>query len=185
MAAHQRESSTCIPAPGKNEPKVVKDAEVALAAVIEEGRVLAASGSFEDQERNAAERKEAEAAVKRARAESKADKRAIKELAASSMSAASWTQSVAAVIGGGDDARFAKAEDGTVEHRLAAETVGLVSAEAFRERREALEAEEATKREREAEEEAEAAKRRLEKKKEKKRKREQQERRGLSFVEDD
>ena len=73
--------------------------------------------------------------------------------------------------------RFAKAEE-NVEHRLAQQTVGLVTAEDFRSKREAIETEEAGKREREEEE-------RLRKKQKKKAKREQQERRGLSFVEDE
>ena len=85
-----------------------------------------------------------------------------------------WPSS--ALQGRGDD-RFARAEE-NIEHRLAQQTVGLVSAEAFREKREAVEAEEAGKRERE-----EAA--RLQRKQAKKAKREQQEKRGLSFVEED
>ena len=56
--------------------------------------------------------------------------------------------------------------------------MGLVSAEAFREKREALEAETASKRAREEEEQ-------LKRKKAKKKKLEQQQRRGLSFAEDD
>ena len=178
MAAHQRESSSCVPAPSKgNAPKAVRMAEERLAEIIEEGQRLQTTGSFEEVEGNVARRKEAELALKRARDDGKAEKRAIKELAASSMSAAAWTSSLSSAISGDGDQRFERADEG-VDSALAARTVGLVSAEAFRERREAVEAEAAGKRERE---EAE----RLERKQAKKKKREQQERRGLSFVEDD
>ena len=136
------------------------------------------SGSFEEIEKNVAQRKEAEQALKRARAEASSEKRAIKDLAANSMSAAAWTASLSTALnGGGDDGRFSKAED-SVEQALAAQTVGLVSAEAFREKRQALEEEAAQKRQREEEE-------RVQRKAAKKAKKEKQERRGLSFVEDD
>ena len=127
----------------------------------------------------AARRKEAEQALKQARAETKAEKRQIKDLAAASMSAASWTASIASALDGDGDGggRFATAGS-DVEQQLAARTVGLVSAGAFREKREALEAEEARKRERERED-------RLQRKQAKKAKREQQERRGLSFADDE
>ena len=178
MEAHKRESSSCVPAPSKgNAPKAVRDAEERLRDVIEEGQRLAVHGSFEEVERNTADRKEAEQALKRARSESKSEKRAIKDLAAASMSAAAWTSSLTSALDGGGDDRFAKAED-NVEQQLAAQTVGLVSAEAFREKREALEAETASKRAREEEEQ-------LKRKKAKKKKLEQQQRRGLSFAEDD
>ena len=179
MEAHQRESSTCVPVQSKaNAPKAVRDAEERLRTVIEEGHRLASSGSYEEVERNSAERKEAEQALKVVRNQSKSEKRFIKDLAASSMSAAAWTSTLSSALnGGGDDGRFAKADE-SVEHELAAQTVGLVSASSFREKREALEAEAATKREREEQE-------RAERKQKKKQKREQQERRGLSFAEDD
>jgi FtsZ-binding cell division protein ZapB len=90
---------------------------------------------------------------------------------------AAGTSTLSSALDGGGDGRFAKAEE-NVEQALAAQTVGLVSAEDFRERREAIEAESAGKREREERE-------RRERKQAKKAKREQQERRGLSFVEDD
>ena len=103
-----------------------------------------------------------------ARKDSKADKKAIKQLAANSMSAASWTQGV---LDG--DSKYVRAEEG-VEQRLAASTVGLVTADQFREKRLALE---------EEAQEAEEAQRR--RRQAKKAKREQEQRRGLSFVEDD
>ena len=177
MAAHQRESQSCMPPPSKgNAPKAVKDAEEHLAAIIEEGQRLQMSGSYEEVERNTAKRKEAEQALKRARSECKAEKRQIKDLAAASMSAAAWTSTLSSALDGGGDGRFAKAEE-HVEHALAARTVGLVSAEDFAKRREAVEAETAGKREREEQE-------RLERKQAKKAKREQKERSRLSFEED-
>jgi hypothetical protein len=86
---------------------------------------------------------------------------------------------------GGEEARFDRAEGGMVEQALAAQTVGLVTSAEFRERREALEAEEAARGVREEEAERKAAQHRLEKKRARKRQREEQERRGLSFVEED
>ena len=178
MAAHQRESSSCIPPPSKgNVPKALKDAEEHLRELIEEGHRLQVSGSHDEIERNTAKRREAEQAVRRIRSECKEQKREIKDLAAKSMSAAAWTSSLSSALDGSGDDRFAKAEE-NVEHRLAAQTVGLGSAEDFKSKREAIEMEEAGKRERE---EAEAKQR----KKAKKAKREQQERERLSFVEDD
>ena len=178
MEAHKRESQSCVPPPSKgNAPKQVKDAEDRLRDIIDEGHRLASSGSFEDIEANAAARREAEQTLKRVRNECKAEKRAIKDLAAASMSAAAWTSNLSSALSGGGDDRFAKAEE-NVEHRLAQQTVGLVSAEDFRSKRVAIEAEEAGKREREEEE-------RRQRKKAKKAQREQQERKGLSFVEDD
>ena len=180
MAAHQRESSTCIAPPSKHAPKAVKDAEERLHAIIAEGQRLISSGSFEEREKNDAERRAAEQALKNARVESKAEKRAIKDLAAASMSAASWTSTLSSALGGDGDSRFSKAEE-DVERQLAERTVGLVSAGDFRERREAIEAEEAAKAGKREREEAE----RLEKKAAKKAKREKQEKAKLSFEEDD
>lgn len=182
MTAHQRESSTCAPAlKSKNPTPNVKEAEESLAAAIEEGRRLETLGSFEDVEKAARSRREAELRLKQARSDSKAEKRQIRELAASSLSAASWTKAVL----GGEEARFDRAEGGMVEQALAAQTVGLVTSAEFRERREALEAEEAARGVREEEAERKAAQHRLEKKRARKRQREEQERRGLSFVEED
>lgn len=175
MLAHRRESESCVPPLGtdKNAPHAVKQAEAALQEVIEEGNRLKVSGSFDEIQNHTRRRAEAEQALKRARNESKAEKRAIKDLAVASMSAANWTQAVL----GGESERFSRGED-AVEQRLAQETVGLVSSADFRERREQLETEAAERKVREVE----AAQKR---KQEKKRKREQQQRRGLSFTEDE
>ena len=181
MAAHQRESSSCVPAPSKgNAPKAVKDAEARLAEVIEEGRKLQTAGSLAEQERNAEERKQAEQALKRVRAESKSEKRQIKELAAASMSTAAWTSSLTSALDGGGNDRFSRAED-NLEHRLAQQTVGLVKAEDFRRKREAIEEEEAGKADK-AEREEEA---RRDKLAAKRAKRQQQERMKLSFADDE
>ena len=178
LAAHKRESSSCIPQPSKGHaPKAVRDAEERLREVIEEGHRLHAHGSFESIERNTKERVQAEQALKSARSESKAEKRQIKDLAAKSMSTAAWTSSLSSALEGGGDDRFSRAED-NLEHRLAQQTVGLVKADDFRRKREAIEEEEAGKAERE--EEAKKAKKAA-----KKAKREQQERQGLSFEDED
>ena len=180
MSAHQRESQSCYPKAGKSDSSVVKALEARLASVIAEGKALGSgSGTFEQTERNAAERVEVEQLLKQARKDSKADKKAIKQLAANSMSAASWTQGV---LDGHN--KYVRAEEG-VEHRLAAETIGLVTADQFREKRMALEEEALEKRQREeaAAREADEVQRR--RRQAKKAKREQEERRCLSFVDDD
>ena len=143
-------ATTCIAPPSKHAPKAVKDAEERLHAIIAEGQRLISSGSFEEREKNDAARRAAEQALKNARVESKAEKRAIKDLAAASMSAASWTSTLSSALGGDGDSRFSKAEE-DVERQLAERTVGLVSAGDFRERRktEAEQAAKAGKRERE------------------------------------
>ena len=119
--------------------------------------------------------------MKQARKETKAEKQAIKDLAAASMSAAGWTQALL----DGEETRFAKAESNAVEQRLSAETVGLVSASDFREKRAALEAEATEKRVREEQEARDAVVEKQQRKKQKRQQREREERRGLSFVEDD
>ena len=188
MAAHKRESSSCSllsgGAPSKNAPAAVKKAEEALAEIIADGHRLQAAGTFEELEQHAVKRKEAEQAVKKARSESKAEKAAIKQLAANSMSAANWTSCLTSALdGNADDGRFSKGES-AIEERLASETVGLVTSAQFKEKREALAAEGARKREEEARAESEARAERARKKQEKKRKREAAERRGLSFAEE-
>ena len=186
QVAHQRESSTCVAKPSRNAPPGVRKAEAEVMEAIEEGRRLQANGTFEEIEQNACRRKEAEAALKQARGAIKREKQAIKDLAAASMSAANWTGSLASALTSGDaDAtRFDKGDD-TVDERLAAATVGLVSAEEFREKRESLEA--AAARERAAVDQArrDAEANRARKKLEKKRKREQEQKRGLSFEDGD
>lgn len=175
LAAHKRDSSTCAPQVTKGASSAVQRAEKRVADIIAEGRRH--DLTFEELERNGRDRKEAEQVLKQARTESKQEKRAIKEMAAASQSAAGWTSALLA----GEEARFAKAEEGAVDARLAKETVGFVTAAAFREKREALQAEEAGKAARqEAEAQAEVAAR-AERKAHKKRKREEQQRRGLSF----
>ena len=179
MVAHQRESQSCFPKAGRSDSEKVKRLEARLAAVIAEGKALGEGrGTFEESEKNVAERAEVERQLKQARKDTKADKQAIKQLAQDSLSA-SWTQGV---LDG--DAKYVKGEDG-IESKLAAETIGLVTADQFREKKKALEAEAAEKRCREAEEAAGAAAAQRKRKEAKRAKREQQERRGLSFVEDD
>lgn len=182
MSAHQRESQSCRPKLGRDESATVKALEERLASVIAEGKTIGlSSGSYEQSQRNEAERAELERQLKQARKDQKADKRAIKELASKSMSAASWTQGVLE-----GDARYAKASESGVEARLAAETIGLVTADAFRQKREALEAEDVAKRRREEDEERNAAEAERKRKAARKAKREREERRGLSFdVEED
>ena len=180
MSAHQRESQQCHPRSGQGESSSVKMLEAKLADVIAEGKKLGmGSGTFDESEKNAALRKVVESELKSARKDSKADKRAIKELAQSSMSAASWTQGV---LDG--DAKYVKGESG-LEQQLAADTVGLVTAEQFRERREKLETAAAEKRGREESDGQEAVEQARKRRQAKKAKREQQERRGLSFEEDE
>jgi hypothetical protein len=181
MAAHQRESQHCVPKT-KGATGKVAQLEGQLRDIIEHGRRLAAGkgGSFDEVQANLKARDEAEAALKAARQSSKDEKALVKNLAQKSMSAADWTQ---ALLEG--DARFSQAEEGVVEQRLAAETVGLVSSAAFRQKREELESEALSKRKRE--EDAERATRldADKRKKEKKLKREREQTRGLSFVADD
>ena len=132
----------------------------------------------------APERAEVEEELKRARKESKAEKTMVKTLAQESLSAASWTQSLASAFSGDGDQRFARGDD-SLDQRLASETVGLVTAGAFREKRLALEAEVVAKREREEEIERERAAAEKQRRREKKQKREAQQRKGLSFEEVD
>ena len=172
MSAHQRESQSCRPQASRSDSTSVKALEAKLASVVAEGKALGmGSGTFEQSEKNAALQKELEKQLRQARRDSKADKQAIRQLAQNSMSAASWTQGV---LDG--DSKYVKGESG-VEQRLAAETVGLVTADQFREKRERLESEEADERD--------AAEKEKQRRRAKKAKREQQERRGLSFVEDE
>lgn len=178
MSAHQRESQACTPRSGPGDSSTVKALEAQLVVVIAEGKKLGTGGcTFDESEKNAALRREVERSLKEARRDSKADKRAIKQLAESSMSAASWTQGV---LDG--DAKYVKGESG-LEAQLAADTVGLVTAEQFRERREKLEVDAVEKRGREEEEEREAVEQTRKRRQAKKAKREQQQRRGLSFEE--
>ena len=180
MSAHQRESQSCRPQANRSDSTSVKALEAKLASVVAEGKALGmGSGTFEQSEKNAALQKELEKQLREARRDSKADKQAIRQLAQNSMSAASWTQGV---LDG--DSKYVKGEAG-VEQRLAAETVGLVTADQFREKRERLESEEAEKRQREEADERDAAEKEKQRRRAKKAKREQQERRGLSFVEDE
>jgi hypothetical protein len=184
MAAHQRESTTCVGAPSKNAPEAVRKAEAALLEAVEEEKRVHAEGNYEAIEAHAVKRKQAEAAVKNARAEAKQEKQKIKNLAAASMSAANWTASLTSALDGNSEAgRFSKG-DSAIEEKLATATVGLVTAEAFREKRVALEAEVEQRRQEEEEGARLAEAQRARKKQEKKRKREQAERRGLSFEEE-
>jgi hypothetical protein len=174
MAAHQLESSTCIPPVSAHAPKAIKDAEAALRAVVLEGQRLHANGTFEEIERNAKHRAEAAQALKSARLDAKSEKQNIRDLASASMSAAGWTQALRE----GESARFAKATLPAVDQKLAAATVGLVSSSDFRQKREILVAEEEHK----ILHAEEAAR---ERKRAKKQKLEMQQRRGLSFEEHD
>ena len=133
MAAHQRESSSCYPLTASaSAPKAVRDAEEQLRAAIDESKRLAAGGgSFEEQERAVRERSSAVLALKRARQESRDAKKEIRDIAQASMSAQGWTDALRA----GEEARFARAEGDAVESRLASETIGLVSASAFKQKR--------------------------------------------------
>ena len=186
LASHKRESSKCIAAPSRGEASSdVRKAEAELAEVMTMGQNL--HGSFEEIEQHLARRREAELSVKRARSESKAQKVAIKEMAAASMSAANWTASVASAISGeseGSSSRFSKGEC-SLEGRFATETVGLLGATAFREKREALEREAEKELDRKAQAEHEADVQRVKRKQDKKRKREAKEKRGLSFAVDE
>ena len=179
---HQRESDKCRGGVSAHDSQEVKRLHTKVQALVDEGKKLGTGGgSFEATQQNARDVDEAEAALKQARTDSKADKKAVKKLAHESMSAANWT---AAVLSG-EEARFARAEEGSVESQLAAQTVGFVSAADFREKREAIEREEATKREREAAAEVEAAAAAKRRRKERKLQAERTERRGLSFTEED
>ena len=179
---HQRESDKCRPGASASDSQEVKRLHGKLQALLDEGRALGQGhGSFEATQQNARDVEAAETALKQARRDSKADKKAVKALARESMSAANWTQAVLS----GEDARFSRAEEGSVESELAAQTVGLVSTADFRERRAAIERDAATKREREAEAEVQAAAAQRRRKKERKLQNERAERRGLSFTEED
>lgn len=181
MAAHKRESQHCVPTT-KGAIGKVAQLEAKLKEIIGHGRRLGAGqgGSFEEVQANLKARDEAEAELKAARQSSKDEKVLVKNLAQKSMSAAGWTQ---ALLEG--DARFSQAEEGMVEQRLAAETVGLVSSAAFRQKREELESEAISKRKREEEDERATRSDADQRKKEKKLKREREQKRGLSFVADD
>ena len=182
MAAHQRESSSCYPATSSTTaPKEIRDAEAALRDACEEAKRLAAGGSFEDIESCAKAKAAAVKALKLARQQSRQDKKDIRELAQASLSAAGWTQALL----DGEEARFAKAEAEAIEGRLAAETVGLVSASAFREKRAMLEADAADQQERRERKEAEAVLEQRQRKRAKKQQQEREQKRGLSFVEED
>ena len=181
LAAHQRESYRCIPVSNPRAPPAVKEAEAALRLVMEEGQRLEGSGSLEEIERNTAARAVALQELKRVRQLQRSEKAEIKRLAQSSMSAEGWTQALL----NGESARFASAETNAVETKLAAETYGLVTASEFREKRETIEAEAASKRERDAAAERDAAEDRKRAKKAKKQERERMEKRGLSFDQED
>jgi hypothetical protein len=180
MRAHQRESESCFAQSGKGESSAVTALAERLRKLIDEGRKLGTgTGTFEDTQRNAKERAQVEAQLKQARKETKREKQAVKDLAAASMSAANWTQHILQ-----GDSRFSKGE-ASVEHRLAQETVGLVTSSEFKAKKEALEAE-AVRKEREDEERA-AAKRaaaEVERKARKKRQRQEQASK-LSFADED
>ena len=182
MAAHQRESSSCYPLTASaSAPKAVRDAEEQLRAAIDESKRLAAGGgSFEEQERAVRERSSAVLALKRARQESRDAKKEIRDIAQASMSAQGWTDALRA----GEEARFARAEGDAVESRLASETIGLVSASAFKQKRAEIEAEREAQREREEQQVQEAALAQQQRKRAKKQQREREQRRGLSFDED-
>lgn len=185
LMAHQRESDSCRPRVGAGEAPRIKALDEKVQELIEEGNRLATrGGSYEETERNARERAQAEEALKQARKDSKAEKQQVKALAMESLSAASWTQSLASAFAGDGDPRFARGDD-SLDQRLASETVGLVSGQAFREKRLALEAEASAKRAREEEEERERAATEQQRKREKKQRREKQQRQGLSFEEVD
>ena len=93
MRAHQRESQSCYPTSGKGESSTIKKLEEKLRTLIGHGRALGTgNGTFEETQRNAAERVKVEAELKQARKETKHDKQAVKDLAQASMSAANWTQ---------------------------------------------------------------------------------------------
>lgn len=129
---------------------------------------------------NLRQRQETEAALKAARKNTKDEKKLVKNLAKKSMSVEGWTQ---ALLDG--DARFSCAQEGLVEERLTAQTVGLVSGAAFRQKREQLEAEAARKRAHEEDKEQEKKSALHMKNKQRKLKREQEQKRTLSFTDDD
>lgn len=179
MSAHQRESEQCAPRGSAGESAGVQKLFAEVTRLIDEGKRLAHEGSFEEKERNEKERMEAEKTLKEARIQAGKDTKNIKKLAKASMSAKGWTQALLE----GDD-RFARGDE-SIDQRLAQETKGLFRSSEFREKREALEAEAGKKREREEEEEKARLLLQKQVKQAKKAKREQQQRRGLSFVEDD
>lgn len=136
MRSHQRESQSCYPTSGKGESNAIKALDEKLRSLIDEGRRLGTTGgSFEETQRNEAERQKVEHELKNARKEHRNEKQAVKDLAKASMSAANWTQVLLA-----GDQRFSKGEE-SVEGRLAQQTVGLVTSSEFREIRASLEAE--------------------------------------------
>mmetsp|Transcript_5874 Transcript_5874/g.9856 ORF Transcript_5874/g.9856 Transcript_5874/m.9856 type:complete len:202 (+) Transcript_5874:286-891(+) len=177
---HQREADSCRLTAGSSDSQLVKQLDEKLQRVIEAGRSLGlGSGSFEETQRNNAEREELEAALRNARCESKNEGKRIKELACKSMDTSNWTK---ALLDG--DQRFSKSEE-LLEARLAQETVGLVSTTAFREKRENLEKEDCEKHKRERENLEKEAAALKEQRKARKKQHEKQQRRGLSFDEID
>uniref|UniRef100_A0A7S0L2F9 Uncharacterized protein n=1 Tax=Coccolithus braarudii TaxID=221442 RepID=A0A7S0L2F9_9EUKA len=179
IRAHQRESESCRAKIGDSkESQDIKALEARVTRLIEDGRRLGTVGcSFEESERNARERKEAEDALKAARRHSKAEKKEVKKLARDSMSAANWTQ---ALLKG--DERFTKADD-SIETRLAQHTVGLQTSASFRLKREEVEGEVVAKRAREEESARQTALAAEMKKKARKIKHEKMQRSMLSFDE--
>lgn len=181
LKAHQRESESCRPRIGAGESSKIKELDNRLQFIIAEGRRISSEGgSFEEIEKNAKQRKAAEDALKEARDETKAEKKMLRALAEESLSASSWTESLKSAVCGEGDARFERGDD-AIDQKLAQETVGLVSAAAFREKRLAVEAQILAKHsyDKEAQLQREVDEKR--KRREKKRKREQEQRRGLSF----
>mgnify|MGYP003684450071 CR=1 FL=1 len=180
IAAHQRDSSHCVPKT-KGAVGEVARLEAQLQQLTDEGRRLeAGKGSYEEVQANLRQRQETEAALKAARKNTKDEKKLVKNLAKKSMSVEGWTQ---ALLDG--DARFSCAQEGLVEERLTAQTVGLVSGAAFRQKREQLEAEAARKRAHEEDKEQEKKSALHMKNKQRKLKREQEQKRTLSFTDDD
>ena len=92
MRMHQRESNQCRPSANAHDSQVVKRLHEKLESLVAKGKALASHGSFEQTQQNTVDVAEAEAAIKKARKDGKADALAVKELAKTSMSAASWTQ---------------------------------------------------------------------------------------------
>ena len=71
LSAHQRESQSCYARPNKSDSSAVKELEARLASVIAAGKTLGeGSGTFEQSERNTAERIEVERLLKQVRASS-------------------------------------------------------------------------------------------------------------------
>ncbi|KAL1528645.1 hypothetical protein AB1Y20_010018 [Prymnesium parvum] len=185
LQAHQRENESCRPRAGAKESQRIKELDAKLQLLIEEGRALGMrGGSFEASEKNERERAELQEEIKRLRQEHRDEKKMVKTIAQESLSAASWTQSLAAAFSGDGDARFTRG-DNSIDQRLASETVGLVSTADFRAKRLAIEMEATRKQEIEDQKEQERIAMEKIRKREKKQKREQEQRRTLSFDEAD